>query len=313
MLIDPQEAVKRWLKNTDIAVFAHPNRNCVYDEAVVCARQKRAPAKIVEAHMARYRAEGYPRRNGLAACWVLIRRHTKAMERLNELWWEEWVSGAKRDQLSFNYVCWKLGVRYGIIPGNLFKGTSQHFRRAAHRRVPYMIDYKTAYGQVLLADEREYLKAAAERMQAKFGKPTIVNIGVFRCASMYCLRAGSSKARIIGVDIKSCDVPIDATLKAEFIIADSAKCHVRVTSPVHLLFIDGDHRYGAVKADLEGWASKIPPGGLVILHDYAPLPEHMVLQPVLEGVRRAVDEWAARTSWERLSAPDSLAVFRRPE
>jgi len=174
-----------------------------------------------------------------------------------------------------------------------------------------MIDYKTAYGRVLLPDEREYLRTMARIIEAKFDNPTIVNIGVFRCASMYCLRAGSPRARIIGVDIKSCDVPIDPGLKAEFIIADSAKCHDRVTAPVHLLFIDGDHRYRAVEADLKGWGRLIPPGGVVILHDYAPLPEHIVLRPEIEGVRRATDEWAEWAEWERLPAPDSLAAFRR--
>jgi len=175
-----------------------------------------------------------------------------------------------------------------------------------------MVDYKTAYGQVLLPDEREYLKSTAEAIEDRFGTPNIVNIGVFRCASMYCLRAGAPKARLIGVDIKPCDVPIDPGLKAEFIIADSAKCHDRVTAPVHLLFIDGDHRYSGVKADLEGWTRLIKPGGMLILHDYAPLPEHIVLQPTIEGVRRATEEWAEWAEWERLPAPDSLAAFRRP-
>jgi len=129
---------------------------------------------------------------------------------------------------------------------------------------------------------------------------------------MYCLRAGAPKAKLIGVDIRPCDVRIDPGLEAHFIIADSAKCHDRVKAPVHLLFIDGDHHYRAVAADLAGWTPKIPPGGIVAMHDYAPLPKHMALLPELEGVRRAVSEWAEKTKWERLPAPDSLAAFRRP-
>lgn len=312
MLIDPQVVVEKYLKDTDIAVFAHPRRDCVYGEGDACIREGKAQAAAVNAQMARYRAEGYPIHNGLAACWVLVRRHTPEIKRLNELWWEAYTKGAKRDQLGFNHSCWKLRVRYETIPGDLFKGTSKDFWRTTHKGAPSVIDYKTAYGQVLLPGEREYLKSAAEAIQDAFGSPTIINIGVFRCASMYCLRAGSPKARMIGIDIKPCDVPIDPSLRAAFIIADSAKCHAQVTYPVHLLFIDGDHHYRAVKADLDGWAPKIPPGGIVILHDYAPLPEHMALLPELEGVRRAVEEWAEKAKWERLPAPDSLAAFRRP-
>lgn len=312
MIVDPQVAIERWLKDADLAVFAHPRRNCVYDEAEACIREGKAQAGAVHSQMARYRQEGYPEGAGLAACWVLIRRHTPEIGRLNEAWWAEYTKGAKRDQLSFNHTCWRLGIRYATIPGNLFEGTSEDFRRETHRGSPTVIDYKTAYGQVLLPDEREYLKSTAEAIEDRFDLPTIVNIGVFRCASMYCLRAGSPKARLIGVDIKPCDVAIDASLRAAFIIADSAKCHGQVTCPVHLLFIDGDHRHRAVEADLKGWACKIPKGGIVIMHDYAPLPEHMALLPELEGVRRATDEWAEWAEWERLSAPDSLAAFRRP-
>lgn len=312
LLTDPRELIEKHLRDTDIAVFAHPTRTCVYEEAKACIREGKAPAIEVHPQMDRYRAESYPAHNGLAACWVLLRRHTNAVRRLNEFWWKEYAKGAKRDQLSFNYACWKLGMPYTPIPGDLFKGTSKDFQRTRHKGSPTVIDYKTAYGQVLLPDEREYLKATATRLQDKFGSPTIVNIGVFRCASMYCLRAGSPKARMIGVDIKPCSVEIDSSLRASFIIADSAECHVKVKPPIHLLFIDGDHHHEGVRADLENWTLKIPPRGVVIMHDYAPLPKHLALLPELEGVRRAVEEWAARIKWERLSAPDSLAAFRRP-
>lgn len=132
MLIDPEEAV-RWLEDADIAVFAHPERDCVYDEALACIQLHKAPASAVRPHMARYRQEGYPAHNGLAACWVVIRRHTEAVKRFNQAWWEEYTKGAKRDQLGFDHTCWKLGMRYEIIPGNLFKGTSKAFRRTAHK------------------------------------------------------------------------------------------------------------------------------------------------------------------------------------
>lgn len=312
LLTDPRELIEKYLRDTDVAVFAHPTRACVYAEAEACIREGKAQASAVHSQMERYRRESYPEGAGLAACWVLIRRHTPGTRRFGELWWEEYNVGAKRDQLSFNYTCWKLGRRYAIIPGNLFGGTSKDFQRTKHRGAPTVIDYRTAYGQVLLPGEREYLKETAAQIQSKFSTLTIVNIGVFRCASMYCIRAGSSKARMIGVDIKSCDVPIDSSLRASFIVADSAKCHTQVKPPVHLLFIDGDHHYKAVEADLAGWVPKIPLGGIVVMHDHAPLPKHLALLPELEGVRRAVSEWAEKAKWERLLAPDSLAAFRRP-
>lgn len=38
-------------------------------------------------------------------------------------------------------------------------------------------------------------------------------------------------------------------------------------SPVRLLFIDGDHSYEAVKADLEAWLPFVVPGGYVVFDD----------------------------------------------
>jgi predicted O-methyltransferase YrrM len=69
--------------------------------------------------------------------------------------------------------------------------------------------------------------------------------------------------------------------------------------PCDMLFIDGDHSYEAVKADLRDWLPSIKPGGWLAMHD--------IDQP---DVRRAFDETVA----PRLSAPpqtlDRLLICR---
>lgn len=44
------------------------------------------------------------------------------------------------------------------------------------------------------------------------------------------------------------------------------------STPIDLLFIDGDHRYEAVRKDFDDWFPYITPGGLMILHDSRRLP-----------------------------------------
>lgn len=133
-MLSPPEVVLGYLKDSDIAVFAHPDRNCVYEEGRACIAQHKAKADEVNIQLAKYRRLGYPENNGLAACWVLVRRHTPAIMALSEFWWQEFLDGAPRDQLSFDYCCWKLGINYSTIPGNLFKGTSTDFKRVKHAR-----------------------------------------------------------------------------------------------------------------------------------------------------------------------------------
>lgn len=53
------------------------------------------------------------------------------------------------------------------------------------------------------------------------------------------------------------------------------------------VYIDADHTYRAVKEDIEAWAPKVRPGGMVAGHDYN-----------LEDVARAVDEYAKNNGIE---------------
>lgn len=133
--ISPEQAIDKFLLDSDIAVFPHPDRPCVYDEGEAVIRFRKAKALDVELQLARYVSEGYPRNNGLANCCVVIRKHTSEIEELNNLWWQEYLVGAPRDQLSFDYACWKLGIIYDkITPGNPFTRDCPYFTRIPHRR-----------------------------------------------------------------------------------------------------------------------------------------------------------------------------------
>lgn len=174
--------------------------------------------------------------------------------------------------------------------------------------------YKEVHGAVVTEPEREWLREVAAGISTRFPHPVIVNIGVLYGATMHCLRAGAPSANLFGVDITyKHRIHGLEELRATMIEGDSTVCHADFYLDIHLLFIDGDHSYSGVKADIAGWAPKLALGGVISFHDYAPARVHLRNHPSLAGVRRAVDEWMALEGehWEWLETPDSICAFRR--
>jgi Methyltransferase domain len=63
------------------------------------------------------------------------------------------------------------------------------------------------------------------------------------------------------------------------------------------VYLDADHSYESVKADLDAWYPKLKPGGLFAGDDYGALPLQMVnfgAGHLTFGVKKAVDEFAFR-------------------
>jgi len=109
--------IELFLKEYDLAVFRHPARRCIYKEAEKCIELKKDNLEVIRKQIQRYRYECYPKDAGLAECSIILRRHSEKTKIFNEVWWDEIVKHSRRDQLSFNYVCWKLRMRYCTMPG----------------------------------------------------------------------------------------------------------------------------------------------------------------------------------------------------
>ena len=97
--VEEKELIKL-LGDKDIAVFQNPYRDNIYEEADECKRLKLDDNKIIDEQIKRYGNSV----EGLGACYLIIRRNTKEIKRLNEKWWAEICRGSVRDQISFPYV-----------------------------------------------------------------------------------------------------------------------------------------------------------------------------------------------------------------
>jgi predicted O-methyltransferase YrrM len=62
-----------------------------------------------------------------------------------------------------------------------------------------------------------------------------------------------------------------ATSFVHFIQSDSRQAAPRFADQTFdLIFIDGDHSYQGVKADIQAWKDKLKPSGILAGHDYQP-------------------------------------------
>jgi hypothetical protein len=128
---DPAHLVGMWLKEHDFAVFRHPERNCIYQEATNCIGYGADDPEVINRQVRKYAGEGYGKNSGLAEANVIIRRHSSKVIEFNNAWWAEYCVHCVRDQISFMYAAKKTGLRINWITPSVFTGNS-HFHGVKH-------------------------------------------------------------------------------------------------------------------------------------------------------------------------------------
>lgn len=165
---------------------------------------------------------------------------------------------------------------------------------------------------LMSADEAALLVAAADRAP----QGAQVEIGRFTGGSTLLLAAAARRAgreRVHSIDIEHKPV-VDYLLSRHELqphvwlhegpsadIADSWRSSQPEPS-IGFLFIDGEHSYEGVTADLSHWTPLVVNGGLVALHD-ANLPGM--------GVSRAAYHYLSHSHWTRVEQADSLVLYQR--
>ena len=105
--------------------------------------------------------------------------------------------------------------------------------------------------------------------------PVIINIGAERGTSTLAMLEERNDAVIFSADIGPCESEKENIRKAGL---DETKV-IRLLGRsqdigrfwpfyVDFVWVDGEHRYEAVKADIDAWLHKISTGGILAFHDY---------------------------------------------
>ncbi|MEK7113093.1 MAG: glycosyltransferase domain-containing protein [Patescibacteria group bacterium] len=106
LLIPPEQVVKEWLGDADIAFFRHyKSKNLDWELKWIKYKFNRRSEVYLEAEKQVKEYEKYGIKNEeLAMGGVIIRRHSEKMERFNEAWWAEICRWGQRDQLSLPVI-----------------------------------------------------------------------------------------------------------------------------------------------------------------------------------------------------------------
>jgi len=105
------ELVNNFLGNSDMALFKHRIRNCIYEEHKASFQNKlhaKGEPDIVRIkQIEKYRSENLPPNLGLYECTIILRRNNEKIKRFNEMWWSEVSIASSSDQVPFMYTVWK--------------------------------------------------------------------------------------------------------------------------------------------------------------------------------------------------------------
>lgn len=136
---------EKYSKN-DIVVPQHPVRDCIYQEAEKLKHTSKGDNDKIKKQIERYKKDNFPKNEGLAATRVILRKHNdQKIRNLMNNWWKEYQKGAKRDQLSFNYVVWKQGLSLDYMERNPSDGSFDMFEVMSHRRSGIMGEFDDYY------------------------------------------------------------------------------------------------------------------------------------------------------------------------
>lgn len=119
----PSDIVARHLNGADIAMYEHPCRKHIGEEAS-CLRDLYAKGELpglegslLDAQITTWKHLGAPL--GLWAGGFIVRRHTAAVREFNETWWYQFRDGCTRDQIALPVARHLCGIGINTIRGNI--------------------------------------------------------------------------------------------------------------------------------------------------------------------------------------------------
>ena len=128
-----ERCVELYKQGCLIASMNHLERNCIFEEAFYVQEHHLEYESVILKWCHQLHTQNYPKDNGLFETNVVYRMHNKMIEKLDNFWWWCIDTYSRRDQLSFNYALWKMGVSCEyILSTEKNTSNSVEFERVNH-------------------------------------------------------------------------------------------------------------------------------------------------------------------------------------
>lgn len=128
LLISPEKVIERYMDSYDMALFSHGVRDCIYDEAIECAKLKLDDPEAIIEQAKYYEDHEYAKHKGLLQGGFIVRRNNARTQAFNEAWWADFCRFSRRDQLSLMPAIDKSG----IIVNKINEHWIDHYDGTAH-------------------------------------------------------------------------------------------------------------------------------------------------------------------------------------
>lgn len=212
---------------------------------------------------------------------------------------------------------WLACKRTRLAKGKCFTLPQSRVPLLAHEGYMRIDGFDEAMGMIRTlsrtAEERQDYPNIHEHLAEleKAAKGVVLELGSREGASTAALLSGveARGGQVWSVDIDpSCAKAWEGHPLWSFVCCDS--CDVEkmkskgLPEQIDVLFIDSDHTYERVKKELETWAPRVRPGGMILMHDTESFPE----------VKRAAKEFLSSKNFysEFRTNCNGLAVIRVP-
>ncbi len=106
------------LKDGVISVFVHPQRNCLYDEAISCIKLNKDYSLRIFLQMVYYWMKGLKGNSGLVETGILVKDNFKlANSSFKKIWWNQILNFSRRDQISIMYAIERSQIKTSSLIG----------------------------------------------------------------------------------------------------------------------------------------------------------------------------------------------------